>query len=170
MGKRRKAIPCALCARETLDDQGVCNTCRRDAAEGRRIRQKIEAGEVKVYSVCQGWELGHSYGKADSEANTRIYDAVLTLAKAEPTEHLRWTNDRPVGLMRVPMSWSPPRNNYLMTPETYEAMEELIKAICDLAAYSYELGMDRGESFITRLANDEISLEQLISRNTRGRK
>ena len=163
---RRKPVNCLLCNEETYDPDKICDYCRNLWERGKLLKEQAESGEVEAISIANYWYLSHHWGKLNEDATARIKKAILALTDAHETALGFWELHSKVAIGSTGDRFQKPASTgYILKPGKKELLIELIQAIRGLSASEYQEGKSDGERFLSRLANNEISMNDLVSRD-----
>ena len=183
--RRRNENPCFLCDEPTYDWDYMCTDCRKDWYRGgkkRKVdarligRDRIEQVPILGYwSFIFGWTKDRRESFDRSKINMRIRDAIIKLARGERDEFDHYfSKARTLGVLKEHIG-SP--DNTSRTGEqstvykfprrgTWKLLKDLTYAIRDLVNHHYNKGFQDGSSLLMRIANGEISVDEINKRMT----
>ena len=160
--RRRNPSPCVLCGENTYDWDHICRECRKLVKSGLEYEKARELKDEDCpISISLAWYWGFHQWMGDAEnKNTakEIKAAVLTLLDA-----VRGGNYPQASLGFHPREYSNSSVTHLAqtTPEKLRAAQDLIRAIRDIAARSYQDGLRRGKSFVRDLAEGNMTVRDM---------
>lgn len=176
---RRKQVKCLLCGQhETRDDAGVCPECRQLIKDGeafRRLKGLQETGDLETSRTALYFRLYHREGVAGTNSDLRAdwQDAALALTGGEREyvyhQPAAWRELPPAQLDSPKIGSDSTDDTYILCAPVGRAalLLKLYQATVDLLATAYAEGRRDGESFITRMVDGELTINQTLDPATR---
>jgi hypothetical protein len=187
--QRKKPILCVLCEREnTRNASGVCSECKWTYENGKRLIDKFSDDKGELVSVRINNRLtspSHAYGRGAAQRRaaykwpTRPSETLIAAVLRCAGAALTWTTYAPnlnSGEKEVPpitvenllYETGTGDAKAIMAPITkIEDLRVFFQALVDLMAEQYEKGYDAADSLLTRLANGELTVNELNDKKAR---
>lgn len=187
--QRQKPVLCVLCEREeTLNASGVCSQCKWIYENGKRLMDKFSDDKAELVSVQINNRLtspSHAYGRNATQRRAAyrwpqrpsdtIIAAVMRCAGAEITwatyaPNLKKENDDMPTITVDHLLYETDAGDAkaVMAPTNrIEDIRVFFQALVDLMAEQYEKGYDAADSLLTRLANGDLTINQLNDKQAR---
>ena len=163
--RRRKENPCFLCDEPTYDWDYMCVACRKDWYLGGENRKKearlIDRDKIEQVPIFRYWSFFYDWVKDKRESldryeiNHRIRDAAIALAggREEEFDHF-FSKARTLGMLKTHVGrpgfsgGSGEGSRVYKFPKrgTWKLLQDLTRAIRDLANYYYNRGFQDGSS------------------------
>jgi len=169
--RRRKDVPCVICGKPTRTRSAVCGPCVHDADVGHRVREKkAETGPVVTWIADLDYSFAHqkagTLDRRDSEKElSRAFEALLRAIGGSRTDHEPTWDVPGVEKVRVDHDsryGDTPYYREWVLPRTLAAeLNALVNAIQGIVSSAYINGVDMGESFIARIAQGDVSIEDI---------
>lgn len=175
---RRKWKPCLLCGEKTTDWDYICEVCRTDVVDGSKMRKwrakalvKLVEKQERAYVLPRPQVFYYNsvqYGKVDrvdvENLPKRIIDILLDLLSPAPA-----SNNGTMPTVGESSRLGYHDGRYENRSFSFKAgqpalLNKLFQLIRQLSLYSYLKGKSKGENFIQGLANDEVSIDDLMKR------
>ena len=186
--QRQKPVLCVLCEREeTRNASGVCSQCRWIYENGKRFMGKFSDDKAELISVRINTHLtnpSHNYGRNATQRDAAygwpahpddvLIAAVMRCAGAEITwatyaPNLKKKNDMPMITVADLMHEEGTGDaKAVMAPaDKIEDIRIFFQALVDLMAEQYEKGYGAADSLLTRLADGNLTINQLNDKGAR---
>lgn len=181
---RRKAIACvAACGQDTLNLSGLCDGCKsliRDGESFRRLKGKVNGADglgLERAPMVHYWPLYHFRGNAKKDKNglAEIFrDALLALAGAES----EWIHREPRAWSSLPVAKGIECVAGLLRQDSLDytvvapsgqiaRIQQVYQACVDLMAQAFAEGYWKGDNMLARLADGELSMNDLADKAAR---
>lgn len=169
MTGRRKGVPCLLCKEITFDKDAICMGCRhayqtgkKNLAETERARGEGEKIRIDIPVYVRLTPSSHvgQIPYSTYEIHSPLWKALLDIFNFERLERFGST-DRKVGFVPGQDAYSSDCLPVLASPEQADRLEALVTLIRALAAGNYRDGYRSGSDMLGRLANGDLTVEQL---------
>ena len=186
--RRRKEVLCVLCEREmTYEASGVCRGCRGVYEAGKRFRGKFGGEEAELVSVKLNRQLdppSRAFGRKEDQRREsytwpdRPIDSLMRAAMQMAGGSINWASYAPnvyakdapaaISVENLPHeSATGDPKAIVAPPNKIEPIRAFFQALVDVLQENYEEGFNAGNSMIVRLANGDLSINQLEDRSTR---
>ena len=186
--QRRKSVLCVLCEREeTQNASGVCSQCKWIYENGKRLLGKFSDDKAELVSVRINNRLtgpSHTYGRNAAQRraaydwpahpNDTLIAAVMRCAGAEITwatyaPNLKKENDMPmITVDHLLYETGTGDAKAVMAPANkIDDIRIFFQALVDLMAEQYERGYDAADSLLARLADGDLTINQLNDKEAR---
>lgn len=164
---RRNAVPCVLCSVPTHDSDAVCMSCRTRhklaQRQNKMIEDGIQANELIGVSIPRTLYLWASTYRGDLPTNAHddvktLRHALIALCAFLPASYA--PDASMIG--RLPGQGSDAEKDWFYaSPEKASLFAEILAITHKLIAIGYRDGHKDGSNLLLKLANDELSVEQL---------
>lgn len=186
--QRRKSVLCVLCEREeTQNASGVCSQCKWIYENGKRFLGKFSDNKAELVSVRINTRLtnpSHNYGRNAAQRNaaykwpTSPSDTLIATVMRCAGAEITWATDAP-GLRAVqdmPViavdhllyeTGIGDAKAVIAPADKIDDIRIFFQALVDLMAEQYEKGYDAADSLLARLADGDLTINQLNDKRTR---
>lgn len=182
---RRTHVECVLCKEPTLAANAVCPKCQSIYDAGKRFEQRFSSDSSDLVAVPLAADLrspSHLAGRSSAERravygrNNRERDRILHCAvdlAGGVIDYRRYVRSITghVDILTTPaISRHEISPDIIMIPANrLDSLREFVVVLTDLLAATYEDGYKQGNSLLTRLAKDDLTVAQLSAIENRNR-